>query len=352
MTPRALLAMGIATAMPMATVLCAATARAEIDPPSPVTKAGTSKDGRVRVVTYDRDNPTVLTTAPGASISIQFGGDEVIEKVVASDQGTWAPEEEFVPSAAQTVADRSGGGGSGGSAGTRMDTGKSPASCDPNMCRSLTVNFLYLKPLRMLDPQPLHVLTKRCPGDGKPCEMVPYTFTLVTKEAPTGDPRIAVQTAAWDVRFVYPERDRAAKAAAWRAGRDRWRQRQQERAELTPPPPAGPTWGDNRRYGYRGSGAVMPDSNGVWDDGRTTFLRFSGVRRVPNVYRELPGGKEGTTPYATEADATGTTIRIAGVGHKWIVRDGDEAGCVFPEPSSLANRSPATVAGVFGEGRR
>lgn len=354
MTLRALLAAtsGIAIALPL---FCAATARAEIDPPSPLTKAGTSKDGRVRVVTYDRDNPTVLTTAPGASISVQFGADETIVKVIASDQGTWAPDDDPTPSAAQMVANRTGSTGGGTdreTSASRMDAGKSPASCDPNLCRSLEANFLWLKPLRPLDPQPLHVLTKRCPGDGKPCEMVPYTFTLVTKEAPTGDLRSAVQTAAWDVRFTYPDRDRAAKAAAWRAGRDRWRRRQQERAELTPPPPAGPTWGDNRRYGYRGSGAVMPDPNGVWDDGRTTFLRFSGVRRVPNVYRELPGGKEGTTPYATEADATGTTVRIAGVAHKWIVRDGDEAGCVFPEPSSLANRSPATVAGVFGEGRR
>ncbi len=318
-------------------------ASAEIDPPTPRDKTGRFKDARVRVVTYDRDNPTVLVTAAGASIAIEFGADETIEKVVASDQGTWAPEDEFVAPDAQTVADRAGGGARQG-AGERMDAGKSPASCDPNMCRSASANFLYLKPLRQLDPQPLHVLTKRCVPGAERCEMVPYAFKLTAAASKDGDPRAAVESAAWDVRFVYPGREHAARAARWRAGRAERAAEARERADLAPPPPALPQARDNRRYGYRGSAAVMPDPNGVWDDGRTTFLRFSGNRRVPNLYRELPGGVEGTTPYAVEADAAGVTILAAGVAHKWIVRDGDETGCVFPEPSGLFRPGVATIA--------
>lgn len=327
-----------------ASALFASPAWAEIDPPTPRDKAGKTKDDRVRVVTYDRNNPTVLVTAPGASISIEFGADEVIEKVVASDQGTWAPEEEFATPDARTVADRSGGGSGGGdTAASRMDS-KSPASCDPNLCRSPVANFLYLKPLRVLDPQPLHVLTKRCVPDAPRCEMVPYVFKLAAVETKDGDARAAVESAAWDVRFVYPGREHAARVARWRAGRAERAAEARERAALAPAPPAVPQAQDNRRYGYRGSAAVMPDPNGVWDDGRTTFLRFSGNRRVPNLYRELPGGVKGTTPYTVEADATGSTVRAAGVAHKWLLLDGDEAGYVFPEPSSLFRPGATTIA--------
>lgn len=321
-----------------ASALCAAPAFAAIDPP-----AAGPHDGRMRVVAYDRSNPVQLYAAPGASVRIQLGADEEVVRVVASDQRLIAPEDEPdpAPSAAQTVAANLGAGA------LPAAQPKGPASCDANMCRDVMGNFVYLKPLRPLDPQPLFIQTKRCAPNAERCEMVPYAFELLTRP---GDAKAAVNAAAWDVRFVYPDRDRAARVAAWRASRQAAAKRAEERASLKPPPPAAPAWGDNWRYGYRGSAAVQPHS--VWDDGRTTFLRFSGNVRVPNVYRELPGGKEGTTPYATEADGTGVTVRIAGVGRKWIVRDGDEAGCVFPEPSSLANRSPATVAGVFGGGAR
>ena len=45
-------------------------------------------------------------------------------------------------------------------------------------------------------------------------------------------------------------------------------------------------------HAYRGAPELKPDQ--VWDDGRTTFLRFNGNRRIPNVYGYLPDGTETT----------------------------------------------------------
>ena len=111
-----------------------------------------------------------------------------------------------------------------------------------------------------------------------------------------------------------------------------------------------PTLDANWRYAYRGSTVIVPDQ--VWDDGRTTFLRFNGNRRVPNVYRRLPDGHESIPAYSTEPDATGTTLRIGRTETKWWMRDGDEVGCLFdlgPDPHgatamTVANPVPAKAA--------
>lgn len=323
---------GLRILLAAATILHAVPALAAVDPP-----AASALDHRMRVIPYNRNNPVQLYAAPGASLRIQLGADEEVVRIVVSDQGTIAPEEE-VPAASNATTVSTLGPAPAGQQG--------PASCDPNLCRDVAGNFVYLKPLRSLDAQPLFIQTKRCAAETGRCEMVPYAFELLTKP---GDPKLTGAAAAWDVTFTYPDRERAARLAeqrkAYAARLAAWRERQ----ALRLPPPAAPAVAANLRYGYRGSDAVRPD--GAWDDGRTTFLRFNGNRRVPNVYRQLPDGHEGLAAYATEPDPSGTILRIARTETKWYVRDGEAAGCVFnigPDPDGKAAATVASAAPLLG----
>ena len=281
-------------------------ALALVDPP-----ASTAADPRIRTVVYDRNDPVELNAAPGTTLRIEFGPDETVTGVVVSDQGTISPE--MVPT-------QTGYGAMVG--GLASSTSKGPSSCDPNMCRAVIGNFVYLKPLLSLDPQPVFVQTTRINAFGK-TETVPYTFELLTR---TGQQSAAAST-TWSVSFVYPDRIRAARLAAWRRRKAQLDETERARLAITPPGPAYPSQGANWRYGYRGSATVQPDQ--AWDDGRTTFLRFNGNRRVPNIYSRSPDGHESIPAYATEPDAMGTTLRVSSTKTKWFVRDGDEAGCLF-----------------------
>ena len=209
-------------ALAAATALHAASALAAVDPP-----AASKLDHRMRIIPYDRNNPVQLYAAPGAALRIQLGADEEVVRIVVSDQATLVPEED-PPSAATVATTVNATVGSNAAP-------KGPASCDPNLCRDVMGNFVYLKPLRPLHPQPLFIQTKRCAADTGRCEMVPYTFELLTRP---GDPKLAVPDAAWNVTFTYPERERAARVAERRKAHAArvadWRERQ----ALQPAPPA------------------------------------------------------------------------------------------------------------------
>lgn len=320
-------------ALVAATMLYSVPAMAVVDPP-----AASKQDGRMRTVVYSRSNPVVLYAAPGASLRIQFGADEKVVGVVVSDQGTIAPQDEPEPPAATGVSATFAN-----AAAAMPAKGPSISSCDPNLCRTVFGSMLYLKPVQELDPQPLFVQTERTLADGR-TEMVPYTFELQTRP---GNQSVSTPHTAWDITFAYPDRLRQEKAVAWRKKHAEDVAAARVRAANTPLPalpPTLPTLQSNWRYGYKGSAAVAPDA--AWDDSRSTFLRYNGARRVPNVYRRLPDGKESIPAYTTEADETGTTIRIAHTDAKWWVRDGDEAGCLFDLGPDPEGRTATTVASV------
>lgn len=314
-----------------ATMLSAAPAWAAIDPP-----AASTNDKRIRTLAYSATNPVTLPVSPGASVRIQLGPDEEVQQVIVSDQNGLGADPEDAPNAMVTNASMNA------AAGGVSVAGKWPPSCDVNLCRTVVGNFVYLRPLRPLDPQPLFIQTKRCAAETGKCEMVPYTFELLTRPA---DVKAAADNVAWAVTFTYPDRAKAAAAAEWQKRRAAqlavWREQQANRPAPTPTIAAA----TNVRYGYRGSASIMPDQ--AWDDGRTTFLRYNGNRRLPDVGRSLPDGKESIPAYAAETDATGTTLRIARTEKKWWVRDGDEAGCVFnigPDPDGATAPTVALPA--------
>jgi type IV secretion system protein VirB9 len=309
-------------------------ALAFVDPP-----AASDNDKRLRAVIYDPNNPVQLYAVPGASIRIEFGSDETIlgGGVVASDQDIMHPDPNYAPPPPPAVAGQITGNGAA----------SPPPSCNSNMCTNVVGNFLYIKPVRPLDPQPLFVQTQRTDEAGKP-HMTAYTFELLTRadeEKPKADIKTAALTTGksdatpqpvptiWGVRFIYPDRVKAAQAVAWQRQKrasDDAAHASIAMAHVTVSKP-GPD--ANWRYGYRGSVALQPDQ--VWDDGRTTFLRYNGNRRVPNVYNQLPDGHESIPAVASEPDETGNTLRIARTETKWFLRDGDQAGCLFdigPDP--------------------
>ena len=310
-------------------------ALAAIDPP-PASKA----DARIRTLIYDPNNPVEIYTVPGASLRLELGADEEVVNIVVSDQDTINPDPNAPPPVATVSANPLAG-----------QADKAPPSCDANMCRSVVGNIVYIKPVRPLDPQPLFIQTQRTNAFGKP-EMVAYTFVLSTrpadlkgdavKTASAADIKTPVAPTVWGVRFVYPERAKQQAAAEWKQKQAAWAATAHQTAALAHPVANAPGPNANFRYGYRGAASVQPDQ--AWDDGRTTFLRFNGNRRVPNVYSKLPDGHESIPASAPEPDATGTTLRIARTETKWFLREGDDAGCLFDLGPDPDGRTSATVA--------
>lgn len=162
------------------------------------------RDKRVRVVTYDPDQVVQLYAAPGATVRVAIAPDEVVQALLVSDQAIMSGESEME---ATTVADTS--------SGRPEQPGDPNKACDPNMCRSVYGSFIYIKPNRELEPQPLHLQTKRkctAPTDGTQpkCEWRSYQFELLTRPGPLTE---STPNTFFGVRFEYPA-DRAAEQAA------------------------------------------------------------------------------------------------------------------------------------------
>jgi type IV secretion system protein VirB9 len=300
-------------------------------------------DKRIECIDYRPNDVVHLYAEPGATLRIQLGAGEKVEGLHVSDQRTLAAEEPEAQTRMDAVAERPAGNHS--------------ASCDPNLCRSVVENFVYIMPRRELTGQPFFLQTQWCDGAGK-CQPVPYAFELQAKAPPSpASAQVASLNGAgataqdepphyYGVRFLYPAREaaerareQAAKATAWRAAHPVVRR-------AAPRAPAQPRVDANYRYLYRGAQELKPDA--VWDDGRSTFVRFNGLRRVPNVYTYLPDGTETNGfGYTSEPDASGTTLRIGKTAARWCLRDGDRAGCLYnggPDPEGRASSTVAPVA--------
>ena len=285
---------------------------------------------------YDPNNPVEIHTAPGASLRLEFGADEEIVQVITSDQDILAPD----PTAPPLPAVQASTGLPSGQGG---QANQLPPSCDVTCVRSVWGNIVYIKPIRPLDPQPLFVQTRRTGINGKP-EMVPYAFEL---------------SAARRTRTTKTRRSGASGSAIRSASR-----RSRSRPGSTGSTGMRPTrkTGIPRAAGKRGA---KPE--------RQFPLRLSRRRRTapgrglgrwpdhgPAVQRQSPcpeylcaiAGREGNPlGQFQRTDATGNTLKIAGTGQKWFLRDGDEAGCLFdlgPDPNG---RTATTIAAPQGGGR-
>lgn len=164
------------------------------------------RDKRVRVIAYDRDQVVRIYSAVGATIRIEIAPGEEVEAIPVSDQALMSGEVQVEASFGE------------GSAEARPTQQPKACAADINLHRCVYGNFIYLKPVRELEPQPLHIQAKRCEtvaeGTAPRCAWRPYQFELMTRPGPLTE---AVPNTMYAVRFDYPA-DRAAaeraKAAA------------------------------------------------------------------------------------------------------------------------------------------
>lgn len=289
-------------------------------------------DPRVLCVEHDPNRTVQLYAAPGATLRIELAQNETIKGVIVSDEATLGGEDETPPDTTARQAEAVGS--------TREST------CDRNLCRSVKGRFAYLMPRAEMVPQPIFLQSQVCDDAGK-CHDDGYIFELRTRP---GDMTVATPNTYFGVRFLYSARDaaaaKAAAAARWQAQQAARDAAAQDRADNAPPPASLPGPHANFRYLFRGSEDVKPDR--IWDDGRTTFIRFLGNRRLPVVYVTLPDKRESEISYAPEPDASGNTIRIPKTARRWCLRDGDVAGCVYNVGSDPDGRFAPTIADPQG----
>ena len=244
-------------------------------------------DGRIRFVPYEPGNVVDIWTAPGAVMVIQFSKHETVANVAASDSHT-------------LKAQPSG-------------------------------NFLFLKPMGTLPPQPVVVLTRTESG-----ALRRYDFEFETRKSDLG-PGANVD---YTVVFTYPHEAYLRRLAAERAERAR-----QERAETaallrqqtdfaeTSDPYDGTR---NYRYVARGDRALAP--RWVWDNGTSTAFVFPAMQRIPSLYRIDPDGKEATADYSVHGD----TVIAPGTAPEWRLRDGRTVLEVYDLAYSPIGLTPGT----------
>lgn len=174
------------------------------------TPKGTRYDNRIKTVTYNPDNVTRVNVTTGIATLIQFSSNEYIDDVV-------------------------GGVGLGDSAAWAVNVKN---------------NNVWIKPIAEEPDTNLVIVTNKRT----------YQFSLVSVKNRN--------SAAWTVRFTYPENNKTA---------------------IYTRPCQGGT--SNYRYWAQGDKAIAPVE--VWDNGIFTCFRFATGTEMPVIFKVLPDGKEG-----------------------------------------------------------
>lgn len=312
----------------ISSVAFAATPARRTDP-GPYIAKPCAGDDRMLCVNYQADRTLQIPVTPGATLVMSFPPGESPQTggILASDQSILANEAPDDQNA--QVADASGGiiGGQ-----TRQQSAGSNPSCDANLCRSIIGNKVYLKPVRDLAPQPLFVQTEYC--DGGSCDDIVYPLEIVTRPA---DLNSGAMKGMFGIKFMHPGR---VSAASRKMAEERWKH-QQELKAMAPPPPSVPTDTTNQKYAFRGKGqAAALAADEIWDDGRTTFMRYKGNRQIPVPYTYLADGSPTKLNYVAEPGPDETILRIAGVRSKFCVASG-VSGCVYNVPLWMAEHGMA-----------
>ena len=242
-------------------------------------------DGRIRYVPYEPGNVVDIWTAPGAVMVVQFSSAERVVNVAASDS-------------AYLKAQPSG-------------------------------NYLFFKPMAVLSPQPIVVLTRT--GDGK---LRRYDFEVETKASKLG----ADDDVDYTVVFTYPHEAYLKRLAARRAARARAeKEAAAERLKETTAEMQNPYDGArNYRYVARGDRALAPAW--VWDNGYSTAFTFPQMQRIPALFRINPDGKEATADYSVH----GSTVIAPGTAPEWVLRDGQTVLDVYDLAYNPIGATPGT----------
>ncbi|MBB5695999.1 TrbG/VirB9 family P-type conjugative transfer protein [Muricoccus pecuniae] len=296
-------------------------------------------DPRVRVIAYNPQQVVKLYAVPGATLTIQLAPGETVAGLPVSDQSLLDTPEPAGPGNGPIAL-----AGGPVTPSERAGAGRG-ASTDRNLFTAVRGNFVMLKPLRDLAPQPLFIIGRSTdPTTGKEV-MRAYTFELSTREGPlTAD----APDTYYLVRFTYPAEERAAAAAAAAARRQaanaaaETRRREladrQARERLVLASTNAATPGVlNWNYDGQGDRDLAPAE--VWDDGQSTFLRFPGNRRVPAIFSVLADGREAAVNYSAN---TSGLITIHQTNGTFRLRDGGLVLCILNRAFDATGRNPGT----------
>jgi type IV secretion system protein VirB9 len=169
-------------------------------------------------------------------------------------------------------------------------------------------NGVFLKPAAELADANLHVVTNKRT----------YSFDLKMARKSKGE------TAFMTVYFRYPEAEKAKQALASES--------QQVRDLLAARVPVG-----NRRYSVQGSSDLEPIE--VWDDGRTTFLRFRARSIIPAIYEPR---EKGTPAKIENIVVEDDVVQVQGIRRKLVLESGKRIACVFNDGFDANAARPAT----------
>ncbi|KAA3509392.1 P-type conjugative transfer protein VirB9 [Agrobacterium vitis] len=254
------------------------------------TPAVGTQDPRMRYLAYNPDQVVHLSTAVGATVVVTFGANETVTAVAVSNS---------------------------------KDLAALPRG-----------NYLFFKASKVLQPQPVIVLTASDAG------MRRYVFSLTTKTMSRLDKE--TPDLYYSVQFTYPADAAAARRKETEqrelAGRLRAQTQYQHRAQdlLDQPTATGVPGAKNWNYVAQGNRSLGPLE--VFDNGSTTTFRFPGNVRVPSIYVVNPDGKEATANYSVKGDY----VEVASVAREWRLRDGHTVLCIWNKAYDAIGRKTGT----------
>ncbi len=291
-------------------------------------------DPRERCVIYKPGQIVRLYAAPGATLTVEFPAAEKVTFVGISDDAIISGR----PRSA-----------------SRVSTG-TDSTGDPNLmvwipgAPDATAQFLTIKALHDLAPQPLMVLTQWTNPVTHAPEIRRHMFEMLTRR---GDLTEDTPNTYYAVRFTDPAADVALRRARWRA-RKRAEDAAIQAAVVSDRLTTASLSASKGNLAYDGQGtdadrtALAPtSSNGqpaIWDDGERTYLRYPGNRRPPMVYQVLPDGKEGVVGQTTQDDPSdhGNILIVEAVVPLLRLRDGDNVLCIINRHYDAMGRNTGT----------
>lgn len=286
-------------------------------------------DPHERCIAYRKGQIVQLFLSPGATMTIELPETETVFFVGTSDDAILR-----------------------GDGASVRPTGAPEVMGDPNLMTSVPggaespSNFLTLKALHALEPQPLVVIgTFIHPVTGKQAYRR-HTFELQTA------PPDKKGESFYSLVFSDPESERAVrKAEADARQEEREQQTVMDRLEQVDQS----VLQKNTAYEAQGTpedrAALAPTSlpgipgmPAIWDDGQRTFLRYPGNYRVPVAYQVMADGSMSVIGQSMDYDpvSRGWLLIIEGVVPMLRLRDASAVLCIRNLGYNAAGRNPGT----------
>jgi type IV secretion system protein VirB9 len=260
-------------------------------------------DGRMRCVAPSPNQVVLLRSHPGASLVIEVPEGEKVLAVPVSDNALMTH----------------------GAAKARLVSDDGGATVDGNLSVAVRGTTVVVKPHGKLEPQPFFVVTER---EGHQRQ---YAFELRSEDDEAMPYYYSVR-----VRNVAAEQQ-ARQARAAERQRVRETQVARDRLVQAQAAPCDSIANVNLRYAAQGDPALAPSV--VCDDGRSTYLRFPGVQRMPAVFSILPDGREAAVNVSTGPDGW---ITVHEHSPQLRLRDGGRVLCLINRGYTLAGTNTET----------